>query len=133
MINLGFVLQHRGHSRALAGGRRGLPGGVIRERSWLIGQGLGWAGFAGQIVAVAVAPLTLVQAFSAGSLALSVPLAARVFGYRLRPRQLAVIAIIALSLISLPIGFGARHGHLEAGLLIVTLRSSCSPRACSRR
>jgi enterochelin esterase-like enzyme len=120
IINLGFVLQHRGHSRALAGGRRGLPGG-FRERSWVIGQGVGWVGFAGQIVAVALAPLTLVQAFSAGSLALSVPLAARLFGYRLSPRQLLVIGIIALSLISLPIGFAGRHGHLHGGLLIVTL------------
>jgi enterochelin esterase-like enzyme len=120
VINLGFVLQHRGHARALAEGRRGLPGG-FRERSWLVGQGVGWAGFAGQIVAVALAPLTLVQAFSAGSLALSVPLAARLFGHRLRARQLVAIGIIALSLITLPIGFGTRHGHLQAGLLIVTL------------
>jgi enterochelin esterase-like enzyme len=120
IINLGFVLQHRGHSRALAGGRGSLPGG-FRERSWLIGQGVGWAGFAGQIAAVALAPLTLVQAFSAGGLALSVPLAARLFGYRLRSRQLVVIGIIALSLVSLPIGFAGRHGHLQAGLLFVTL------------
>ncbi|HSC04288.1 MAG TPA: alpha/beta hydrolase-fold protein [Solirubrobacteraceae bacterium] len=120
VINLGFVLQHRGHARALEGGRRGFQGG-FREPSWLIGQGVGWAGFAGQIVAVALAPLTLVQAFSAGSLALSVPLAARLFGHRLGARQLAAIGIIALSLITLPIGFDTRHGHLQPGLLIVTL------------
>lgn len=120
VINLGFVLQHRGHSHALAEGRLSLPGG-FRERSWLIGQGVGWVGFAGQIVAVALAPLTIVQAFSAGSLALSVPLAAHVFGHRLRRRQLVAIGIIALSLVSLPIGFGGRHGHLHAGLLIATM------------
>ncbi|MBV9416888.1 MAG: esterase family protein, partial [Solirubrobacterales bacterium] len=120
MINLGFVLQHRGHARALADGRRGLRGG-FREPSWLIGQALGWAGFAGAVVAVALAPLTLVQAFSAGSLALSVPLAARLFGHSLCRRQLAVFGIIALSLVSLPIGVGGRHGHLAPGLLIVAL------------
>src|SRR5581483_11615653 len=31
------------------------------------------------------------------------------------------VAIIAVSLVSLPIGFGARHGHLYAGLLIATV------------
>src|ERR1700747_1005263 len=40
IITLGFVLQQRGHSRALADGRRSLPSG-FRKRSWLIGQGVG--------------------------------------------------------------------------------------------
>jgi enterochelin esterase-like enzyme len=117
LINIGFVLQHRGHARARAGGRRGLVSG-FREPAWLFGQVVGWIGFAGQIVAVALTPLTLVQAFSAGSLALSVPLAARIFGHRVRAPQLAAIAIIAVSLISLPIGYGAAHGHFHAGPLI---------------
>ena len=116
LINIGFVLQHRGHARARAGRHQGLVGG-FREPAWLFGQAVGWIGFGGQIVAVALAPLTLVQAFSAGSLALSVPLAARVFGHRVRSPQLAAIAIIAVSLISLPIGFGAAHAHFHAGLL----------------
>jgi len=117
LINIGFVLQHRGHARARAAGHQGLASG-FREPAWLIGQVVGWVGFGGQIVAVALAPLTLVQAFSAGSLALSVPLAARVFGYRVRAPQLAAIAIIAVSLISLPIGFGGAHGHFHAGMLV---------------
>ena len=119
LINIGFVLQHRGHERARADGHSALASG-FREPAWLIGQVVGWVGFGGQIIAVALAPLTLVQAFSAGSLALSVPLAARVFGHRVRAPQLAAIAIIAVSLISLPIGFGAGHGHFHAGLLIAS-------------
>ena len=119
LINIGFVLQHRGHERARADGHSALASG-FREPAWLIGQVVGWVGFGGQIIAVALAPLTLVQAFSAGSLALSVPLAARVFGRRVRAPQLAAIAIIAVSLISLPIGFGAGHGHFHAGLLIAS-------------
>ncbi len=117
LINLGFGLQHRGHAAATAAGRGGLAAGC-REPAWLLGQFVGWAGFGGQIVAVALAPLTLVQAFSTGGLALSVPVAARLLGHRVGARQLAAIAIIAVSLVSLPIGFGAGHGHLYGGLLI---------------
>ena len=117
LINLGFVLQHRGHARARAQRRAGLTSG-FREPAWLLGQATGWIGFAGQIMAVALAPLTLVQAFSAGSLALSVPLAARVFGHRVARRQLVPITLIAVSLASLPLGFGSAHGHLHPGLLI---------------
>ena len=117
LINLGFVLQQRGHANALARGRPSLIDG-FRDRSWLIGQGVGWLGFAGAIIAVGLAPLTLVQAFSAGSLALSVPLAARLVGQAVSRVQLAAIAIIAIGLVSLPIGFAAGHGHLHAGVLI---------------
>jgi enterochelin esterase-like enzyme len=117
LVNIGFVLQQRGHARARRRGRGGLAS-AFREPTWLSGQVVGWVGFGGQIVAVALAPLTLVQAFSAGSLALSVPLAARVFGHRVRGPQLAAIAVIAVSLISLPIGFGGGHGHFHPGLLI---------------
>jgi enterochelin esterase-like enzyme len=117
LINLGFVLQQRGHSHALARGRYSLIEG-FRDRSWLIGQSVGWLGFAGAIIAVGLAPLTLVQAFSAGSLALSVPLAARLVGQSVTRQQLIAIAIITICLASLPIGFAASHGHLHAGILI---------------
>ncbi len=117
LINIGFVLQHRGHSRARAPERARLIDG-FRNRHWLGGQVLGWMGFAGQIVAVALAPLTLVQAFTAGSLAISVPLAGRLFGYRVRRDQLVAIGVITVSLASLPIGFAGGHGHLHAGAMI---------------
>ena len=117
LINIGFVLQHRGHDHARRERHAGLSSG-FREPAWLLGQATGWIGFAGQIVAVALAPLTLVQAFSAGSLALSVPLAARALGHRVARRQLVPIALIAVSLASLPLGFGSAHAHLQAGLLI---------------
>lgn len=117
LINLGFVLQHRGHDRARRQTHSGLTS-AFREPAWLFGQVTGWIGFAGQIVAVALAPLTLVQAFSAGGLALSVPLVARTFGHRATRGQLAAIALIAISLASLPVGFGSAQGHLHPGLLI---------------
>lgn len=118
LINLGFVLQHRGRSQDLAAGRGSLRH-MFANRSWLSGQALGWIGFAGQIVAVALAPLTLVQAFAAGSLAISVPLAARIVGHRIGRTQLIAVAVVALSLASLPIGFGGHHGHLHPGSLLI--------------
>ena len=88
LINLGFLLQHRGLGAGdRAAGWRRRCASALRNRTWLAGQALGWSGFAAQIVAVAIAPLSLVQAFAAGGLALSVPLAARLFAHRItRPR-----------------------------------------------
>jgi enterochelin esterase-like enzyme len=118
LINLGFVLQHRGRAQDLAAGHASLRH-ALRNRSWLSGQALGWIGFAGQIVAVALAPLTLVQAFAAGSLAISVPLAARILGQRVGRAQLIAVAVVAVSLASLPVGLGRHHGHLQPGALLM--------------
>ncbi len=121
LINLGFVLQHRG--RAAADGDSLLAG--LRNRTWLTGQAVGWAGFVLQIVALAAAPLTLVQAFAAGSLAVSIPLMARWFGWRLERRQLLAVGIVAVSLASLPVGFSGRHAHLDPGLLLLGALIGC--------
>src|SRR6202007_1021695 len=76
LINIGFLLQHRGLRRTGGGGILGQLWRALHDPVWLSGQALGWAGFIAQVVAVAVAPLSLVQAFAAGGLALSVPVAA---------------------------------------------------------
>jgi hypothetical protein len=118
LINLGFVLQHRGRAHDLEAGRASLVH-ALRNRTWLAGQAVGWLGFAGQIVAVALAPLTLVQAFAAGSLAISVPVAARILGQRVGRAQLVAVAVVAVSLASLPVGLGHHHGHLQPGALLI--------------
>ena len=79
LINIGFLLQHRGLRRTGGGGILGQLWRALHDPVWLSGQALGWAGFIAQVVAVAVAPLSLVQAFAAGGLALSVPVAAWMF------------------------------------------------------
>jgi enterochelin esterase-like enzyme len=117
MINVGFVLQHRGLGRLRGRGPIRVTS-VLSSRSWLAGQALGWVGFVTQIVAVAVAPLSMVQAFAAGGLAISVPLAARIFGHRVTRRQLLAVLGIALALSSLPLGFDGAHGRLHSGVLI---------------
>ena len=116
MINLGFVLQHRGLARAASAGN-GRFIGALRSRSWLAGQAVGWMGFVAQMVSIAIAPLSLVQAFAAGGLAVSVPLA-RIFGIRVSRTQLLAVFVAAAALFSLPIGFAVGHGHMRGGVLI---------------
>lgn len=116
LINLGFVAQHRAADRH-ASDRSPLLA-CARDPVWLAGQLVGWAGWLASIAAVALAPLTLVQAFAAGSLALSTPLAARLFGARVTRTQLVAVALVAASLSVLAIG-GAEHGsRVSSGVLI---------------
>ena len=121
-INVGFLLQHRAlRSQNAGAGQWVLLRAALRSRTWIAGQALGWAGFAAQIAAVAIAPLSLVQAFAAGGLALSVPLASSMFGHRISRTDAAAILLIAFGLASLPIGFDAAHERLDANALIVTV------------
>lgn len=123
LINVGFLLQHRGLRGDSPPGAVGVAQlrRALRNRAWLCGQALGWTGFATQIAAVAIAPLSLVQAFAAGGLALSVPLAAGFFRHRItRPQMLAVL-VIAVGLATLPIGFSTARDRLGTDALIVAV------------
>lgn len=120
VINLGFLLQHQGLGEDAAPSLLHSFRAALRNRAWLSGQALGWVGFVAQIVAVAIAPLSLVQAFAAGGLALSVPLAAGLFGQRVSRRQFAAVLLIAAGLAILPVATTAVHDRLAAGRLAVT-------------
>lgn len=121
LINLGFLLQHRGLGQTGAPGLMGALRRAWRNPTWLSGQLLGWTGFAVQIVAVAIAPLSLVQSFAAGGLALSVPLAAWLFHHRISGRQVRAVLLIAVGLAVLPIGFGTGRDHLDGSVLSVSV------------
>jgi hypothetical protein len=83
---------------------------------------LGWIGFAAQIVAVAIAPLSLVQSFAAGGLALSVPLAAWRFTHRITRAQALAVFVMAAGLAVQPIGFGTGRDHLHSpALALITI------------
>ena len=109
-INIGFLLQHRGLRERLPepDGPWKLIRAGFRSRTWLSGQALGTVGYAVQIAAVAIAPLSLVQAFAAGGLAVSVPLGARLFGHRIGADQVLAIVVVAVALGSLPIALAGR-------------------------
>ncbi|MFZ0042384.1 MAG: hypothetical protein WAK93_13820 [Solirubrobacteraceae bacterium] len=121
LINLGFLAQHRGLHQSPDGGPLAMLRAAIRNPVWLGGQALGWAGFALQIAAVAIAPLSLVQAFAAGGLALSVPLAARIFGQRVSPAQRLAVLLMAAGLATLPLGLPHIHDHLDSDRLALVM------------
>ncbi|MHB8695852.1 MAG: alpha/beta hydrolase-fold protein, partial [Solirubrobacteraceae bacterium] len=119
LINLGFLFQHQGLEESGGEGFAGSVRGAIRSRTWLGGQVLGWVGFLTQIVAVVVAPLSLVQAFAAGGLALSVPLSAVIFGHRIVRGQMLAVLVIAAGLASLPIATPVVHEHLTSDRMML--------------
>jgi hypothetical protein len=119
LINLGFLLQQRGLHRG-HGASDGLRS-AIRDPIWLSGQALGWIGFSAQIAAVAMAPLALVQAFAAGGLALSVPLAAGAFRHPVSRSDAVAVLLIAAGLATLPMGSSTAADRLDAGSLLVAL------------
>jgi hypothetical protein len=119
LINLGFLLQHRGLGSVRGTWLKAFRDS-LRNGTWLTGQAIGWFGFALQTLAVAIAPLSLVQAFAAGGLALSVPLAACLFGHRISRRQTVAVLCVALALAVLPIGLSTGHDHLHPGRLVLT-------------
>ncbi|MGZ4233194.1 MAG: alpha/beta hydrolase-fold protein [Solirubrobacteraceae bacterium] len=116
-INIGFLLQHRALAAQPDAGSRALIA-MFANRTWLAGQAIGWMGFAGQLAAVALAPLSLVQAFAAGGLAISLPFAARVFGQRVSREQMVAISVMAVALASLPIAL-VSHSNLHGGTLLL--------------
>ena len=108
-LNGSYLLQHAGSRDAPAiDPRRPVitVRGLLRSRVWLVGTAAGALGSVLHIGALATAPLSLVQAFTAGGLVLTVPVAARALGQRpARPELLAVAVLaIALSLLGLRAG-----------------------------
>ncbi|MGZ4169689.1 MAG: hypothetical protein ACXVSA_23505, partial [Solirubrobacteraceae bacterium] len=118
---LGFLLQHRALGEWAPGGAVARLRRSLRDPRWLSGQALGWLGFVLQVVAVAIAPLALVQAFAAGGLALSVPLAAGAFRHPVTGAQALAVLLMAVGLAALPIGLSAVVDHLDSARLVAAL------------
>jgi hypothetical protein len=92
------VLQARAVSRTGDAGLAGLVGGLVRQPGYLVALILVGLGFLASLVAVQELPLFLVQAGRAASLGVTAVLAAAVLGSRLRPRELAALAVLAVGL-----------------------------------
>ncbi len=109
-LNTSFLAQHAGARDAPAVSAlrpRATLLGLLGSPIWTVGLVLGLVGWAIHVGALANAPLSLVQPFAAGGLALAVPAAARFLGERLSRREKIAVAIMALALVGLSVGAGA--------------------------
>ena len=115
-LNTGFLLQHHGASDAPAVNvLRPLAtiASLLRRRVWLAGIALGTAGWAMHIAALTRAPLSLVQAFVAGGLALLAPIAKGWFGHDLKRSESTAVLVMAGGLALLAVGVHAVHHRAD--------------------
>jgi drug/metabolite transporter (DMT)-like permease len=134
-LNASYLIQHAGSAQTptidFRHPLRTLRS-LLRSRLWLGGGVLGVAGWAISIAALTQAPLSLVQAFLIGGIALLAPIAVRVLGHRLSPRELAGITLVMVALLVLVLGRGAVgvHSEFRNGALAIYLSASVAAGAC---
>ena len=105
-LNAGYLLQHLGSATAPAVDVRAPVAtvrGLLSSPLWVVGMGTNLLGSVLHIGALAVAPLALVQAFSAAGLALVVPASARVAGSPLHRAERVAVAVILAALVVLAV------------------------------
>jgi multidrug transporter EmrE-like cation transporter len=129
--NLGFLYKHRGACAAPAVDiRRPLRSGraLFRSKWFAIGMLVAVGAWVLHVGALAMAPMSVVQAVLAGGVVLLAVMAERVFGLPVGPRQWAGLSMTAIGLILLGVTAPAVHGShssfsiagmisFEAGLL----------------
>jgi hypothetical protein len=121
-LNGSYLMQHVGSSDAVAvNPRRPLATlvSLLRSPVWSLGALVGVSGWALHIGAMREAPLSLVQAFVAGGLALAAPMAALGLRRRLAPGEVQAVAlmVVALALLSVGLHPGGRHAAFDPGAL----------------
>jgi hypothetical protein len=105
-LNAGYLLQHLGGAVAPAvAARRPIATvrALLRSPLWVVGMGTNLFGSVLHIGALAVAPLSLVEAFSAAGLALVVPASARLAGSPLHRAERVAVGVIIAALAMLAI------------------------------
>jgi hypothetical protein len=121
-LNLSYLLQHGGAATAPPVTPRhpfATLYGLFASPVWLAGLGVGLTGWTLHVLALAHAPLSLVQAFVAGGLVLCVPLAAGVLGHQVTSGEARGVALMSLALAGLSLGLHARahSAHLATAPL----------------
>ena len=135
VLNASYLIQHAGSVAAPTIAFRHpvrTLGVLLRSPLWLAGGVLGITGWAISIAALTQAPLSLVQAFLIGGIALLAPLAVRVLGHRLAPRELAGISLVLLALVVLLVGHRAVgvDSHFHSAALGIYLSGSVCAGGC---
>ena len=122
-LNWGFFLQH-GAAASLPplSLRRPLASlrALFTSLRWLAGFGVGIGGWGLYIAALALAPLSLVQAASAGGIGLLTLLVWRVGGVRLGARELrgVAVSILGLGLLAASLSGQAPHGERGSSAVV---------------
>ena len=122
--NLGFLYKHRGAMRAPAvewrhPGRSAVA--LFRSRWFAIGMGVAVVAWILHVAAMALAPLSIVQAVISGGLVCLTVLAERFFGFRVGRRQWLGVGFTALGLstlaVTLPHAGGAHSTYSTPGMI----------------
>jgi drug/metabolite transporter (DMT)-like permease len=108
--------------------RPSLLGRLLRNRRWLGATVLGLAGWPLEIVALLLAPLTVVQPCLASGLILLLWLGATRLGERPGPRELLAVAAIVLGVAGVALAAPARTtDHAGAGAIALSLALVAAP------
>ena len=122
--NLGFLYKHRGACAAAAVDVRHplrSAASLFGSRWFAIGMLVATGAWGFHVAALAMAPLSVVQAVISGGLVFLAVLADRCFGFSVGPRQWAGVGFTALGLVllavTLPNAGGEHHHYSLAGML----------------
>ena len=113
-LNTGFLLQHTGSASGpdiTARRPIGTLRSLLASRAWVLGLGLATFGWALHVGALSRAPLSLVQAFVAGGLVLTVPIGRGLFGQSLGRTELVGLCLAAAALGGLAVGIHDHGAH----------------------
>jgi drug/metabolite transporter (DMT)-like permease len=122
--NLAFLLKHRGACAAPDVTLRhpiASAAGLFRSKWFSIGMAVAVGAWLLHVGALAMAPLSLVQAVISGGLVFLTVMAERFFGFKVGTRQWAGVGLTALGLVlltvTLPSGTGAHSSYSVAGMI----------------
>jgi drug/metabolite transporter (DMT)-like permease len=122
--NVGFLLKHRGACAAPDVSLKhpvASAVGLFRSKWFTIGMLVALVAWTFHVIALALAPLSIVQAIIAGGLVFLTVLAERWFGFNVGTRQWAGVGLTALGLVllavTLPQHAGAHANYSMAGMI----------------
>jgi hypothetical protein len=120
-LNGSYLMQHAGSPGTAVDARRPFAtiGALLRSPLWSLGALAGMSGWALHVAAMREAPLSLVQAFVTGGLALAVPMAAIWLHVRPARDDLQALGLMVLALAGLSVGIrtAGAHSRPDAALL----------------